>query len=940
MRHRLLRTTLFSFTFALAVTAADVARADKPSGPLATGLAALRASDYAKAEAELSKIAGADRPAATAALARVALETGRYDVAIARAKEAEKTASARGAAALVRAAALRANGKIDESVRVLESVQKEPGAVGLAAKVGLGEALIELGRRGDAEAPLMDVIQAYNDSSFPEGDAEALTWVGRAAQLLRSPKDANRAFGEAERADKKNVSLLLRRAAVFLDKYDPGHAEELTAEALALAPNHADALAQMARVKLDQSLDFDAAEALVKKALATNPLHAGALAVRAGLALRDLDIAGAEAAVDQGLKTNPRDLELLSIKATARFLADDRAGYESVKKKVFALNREFSQFYGIAAEFAEWEHRYEDIVTMMREATRVDAKDEKAWAQLGIMQMRAGDEKGGLEALHKAWALDHFNVRVFNTLNLYEKSIVPSYETVKAGVIDVRYPKAERPVLERYVPRLLGEAWASMKGRYGFVPKLPVQVELYESREHFAVRTSGLPNVGIQGVCFGRVVASMTPHGEPFNWGNVLWHELGHVFAIELSKSHVPRWFTEGLSEYETIARRPEWRREQDPDLVLALRRGSLPSAVDMNRAFTHAKSGAEVTVAYYASSQLLVYTVETYGMTKVVAALRAFGEGLRTAEVLERAFGVSAKAYDDGFRAWLRKRLVRYDGQFLFDDHAVDLDEARARLERDKSAGAHASLALALLQSRKGDEARAEIAAALAADPNDMNAHYLASKTDRAPGAKETHLRAIQKAGGDGYTVRMDLAAAAEARKDKATMRAELMAAHRFDPSQTEPLRGLFDLAREAKDSVAALVALRELAPLEQHDRRVWRAYLTALAEAKAWDEIERVAESAILADVEGAATHLAIGRAHAAKGNAKDALFEYESALLTEPPAAIAAETHRAMAAAYRSLGKPTEAAQHDAEAAAAAAKKPAPGAADGPGDSPAEP
>ncbi|MFO0671705.1 MAG: hypothetical protein U0235_19090 [Polyangiaceae bacterium] len=71
-----------------------------------------------------------------------------------------------------------------------------------------------------------------------------------------------------------------------------------------------------------------------------------------------------------------------------------------------------------------------------------------------------------------------------------------------------------------------------------------------------------------------------------------------------------------------------------------------------------------------------------------------------------------------------------------------------------------------------------------------------------------------------------MDLAAAAEARKDKATMRAELMAAHRFDPSQTEPLRGLFDLAREAKDSAAALVALRELAPLEQHDRRVWRAY------------------------------------------------------------------------------------------------------------------
>ena len=110
-----------------------------------------------------------------------------------------------------------------------------------------------------------------------------------------------------------------------------------------------------------------------------------------------------------------------------------------------------------------------------------------------------------------------------------------------------------------------------MKARYDFVPKTPVQVELYSNREQFSVRTSGLPNIGIEGVCFGRVVAAMSPKSEPFNWGNVVWHELGHVFAIQLSKNHVPRWFTEGLSEYETIARRPEWQRELDPELYQAL---------------------------------------------------------------------------------------------------------------------------------------------------------------------------------------------------------------------------------------------------------------------------------------------------------------------------------------------------------------------------------
>ena len=79
----------------------------------------------------------------------------------------------------------------------------------------------------------------------------------------------------------------------------------------------------------------------------------------------------------------------------------------------------------------------------------------------------------------------------------------------------------------------------------------------------------------------------MGPGAEPFNWGNVLWHELGHVFAIQQSKNHVPRWFTEGLSEYETIARRPEWQREMDPELYVALAHNRLPGAVDMNRVFS-----------------------------------------------------------------------------------------------------------------------------------------------------------------------------------------------------------------------------------------------------------------------------------------------------------------------------------------------------------------
>ena len=66
---------------------------------------------------------------------------------------------------------------------------------------------------------------------------------------------------------------------------------------------------------------------------------------------------------------------------------------------------------------------------MMKEAAQLDPEDGKAWAELGLTEMRDGDETGGLDALRKAWSKDHFNVRVFNTLNLYEQTIANAYDT-------------------------------------------------------------------------------------------------------------------------------------------------------------------------------------------------------------------------------------------------------------------------------------------------------------------------------------------------------------------------------------------------------------------------------------------------------------------------------------------------------------------------------
>ncbi len=864
-----------------------------PSGPLATGLTALAATDYPAAEAAFGQVKGAGEADAKLGLAQAAFEQGRYADAEKHAQAAAGMSAAhRVKGASLRAEILAATGKRQEAIKLLESVKTGKGADVRRARLLLGEYLIDVGKRSDADDPLHKVIEEYNDGTITAQDAEGNAHVGRAAFLLRSPKDANTAFKESERADKKRVETLLWAAELFLDKYDPGHAEEELKEALAVAPKRADTIVMLARVKLDQSLDFEEGEKLVKQALAINPKHTGALAVRAGIALRDMDIAGADKAIAEGLAIDANNLELLSIKAATRFLDDDMRGFEAAKKEVLSRNPQYARLYAIIGEYAEWEHRYDDIVAMMKEATKLDPDDGKAWAELGLTQMRGGDETAGMESIKKAWSKDKFNVRVFNTLNMYEQDIPNLYETIADGAFKVRYAKDERPVMERYVPRMLGEAFGSMKARYGFVPSIPVQVEMYASRQTFSVRTSGLPNIGIQGVCFGRVVAAISPKAEPFNYGNVLWHELGHVFAIQLSKNHVPRWFTEGLSEYETIARRPEWARELDPELYQAINSGKLPGAVDMNRAFTHASDANDVTVAYYAASQMLIWTVEKFGMGKVVEALKLWGQGKKTPEVIKGAFGVTAQEYDAGYRQWQLGRLSRYKNQYLFTLKAKDLDEAKKGVQAaPTSASAHVELALSLVRSRKAKEAKAEIDAALAIDPKNADAHFVAAQLARGDkdlnGAK-THLDTMRSTGHDGYVVHSLLADIAEEQKNDAGMRYHLEAAHRLDPSQSEPLKGLFDLATQSKREGDALAALEKLAQLEQHDRKVWRLLLEKLVAAKRWDDARRIGESAIFVDILGLQTHTLYARALSAQNAHDKAAYELETAVLCagKPP------------------------------------------------------
>src|SRR5690606_2914538 len=146
--------------------------------------------------------------------------------------------------------------------------------------------------------------------------------------------------------------------------------------------------------------------------------------------------------------------------------------------------------------------------------------------------------------------------------------------------------------------------------------------------------------------------------------------------------------------------------------------------------------------------------------------------------------------------------------------------------------------------------------------------------------------------------SVRMKAADIAELEKDKKAMRDHFYKAHRFDPSQAEPIAALYDLANKENDDQTQLWALRQLAQLEQHDRRAWRPLLAMLIETGAWEEARQVGEAAIYVDVMNPELHFMYGRALAHTGRQISAIFELNSALLAKPEPQLAARIYAMMA------------------------------------------
>ncbi|MCB9385740.1 MAG: tetratricopeptide repeat protein [Bryobacterales bacterium] len=551
----------------------------------------------------------------------------------------------------------------------------------------------QLGKRPEALAPcdelaergrLPEANQCYSGVST-SGDAfsRAEAWWA-----LGDLKRANEVFRAAIEAEPKNPELRVRWGYLYLQTHNESEALNLFNEALEIDEKNIGARLGVATVYAER---FEGkAKEIVDRVLEEQPEQVKGYLLRAQMLLEEKDLAKADEALDTALemceKLGVAPTEAYALKASEDLI---RGVTDSEwTKRALDYNPTYGEIYSIPAHYYVITRRYREAAELLQKAVELNPRLSSAQADLGVNLLRENKEDEGRRRLEIAFEGDPFSAKTVNSLRLldsfenfrtFSSRDMTQFEddqdaraALEAPEIIVRLHKKEADLLRPYVIDLAEKSVASFSKKYGFMPQRPIHVELYPDHDDFAVRTMGMPGIGLLGVTFGYLVAMDSPSGRSpgtFHWGTTLWHEMAHVFTLEATDHLVPRWYSEGISMYEEWEARPNWGEPITPDFVMAFNEGKLLPVADLDKGFIRPSYPNQIAVSYFQAGLVCQMIDREWGPEKLVEILNLYGKEASTPEAIRQALGVEPEEFDKRFREFLIRKLGP-----LADDGALKL--------------------------------------------------------------------------------------------------------------------------------------------------------------------------------------------------------------------------------------------------------------------------
>jgi tetratricopeptide (TPR) repeat protein len=488
------------------------------------------------------------------------------------------------------------------------------------------------------------------------------------AWALNDLQQANRWFQQAMREAPDDVGTRTRWGDLYADSHQDAEAMELYSEALELEPNNAFAKLGAARV-LAGSFD-DAAnvflEPLLSDATTDDGVRVGAWLLVARVALENNNPAEARAAMATAEEIIERrdwpPLELYALRAASDLLQD--ASESRWTAMSLEYNPHFGNIYAVPAHFYVITRRYRDAIDLYQKAVDIEPGLAAAHEELGVNLLRDNQMSRARKHLEIAHNVDPFSPIAVNTLRLLDSfenfrlvtdPLLP--HDSRAVPITLRLHKDESEVIAPYAITLTRDSIKEFTQRYDFELGEGVVIEMYPDHEDFAVRTAGMPGIGILGATFGYVVAMDSPTARPaaqFQWGTTLWHEMAHVFTLEASDHLVPRWFSEGVSVFE------EWRSGPNPGVRIpmsvynAMKEDRFLPIAGLDEGFVRPTYEEQVIVSYMQAGLICQFIDQRYGEKKLSGLLYAYKDGLQTAAAIESVLEMSPAQFDREFAAFV----------------------------------------------------------------------------------------------------------------------------------------------------------------------------------------------------------------------------------------------------------------------------------------------
>ena len=492
--------------------------------------------------------------------------------------------------------------------------------------------------------------QRLTRSVDPAVQAEGLWGVG-------DYKAANDAFRAAVKLRDKDPAPRVRWGRMYLDHWQASEAQDLFKEAAEIKEDYAPALLGLALVAGEQ---FEG-EAIknAESALKADPKLYEAYEVIARVHLEDGSPPKAAEAAHKALEIYPEALDAMAVLGTIDLL-DDKASSPWMTRAL-AINPHYGNAYAIAGHFFITNRRYDEGIVQYRKALDLDASLNSARSDMGVNLMRLGEEDEARTQLEQAYNAGYQNPETVNSLRLLDS--YKNYDTFRTPTTILRLNKKESALLRPYFQEEFDRALATYEKKYHYKLNHPVQIEAYPDHEDFAVRTLGMPGLGALGVTFGYVVAMDSPSARKpgqWHWASTMWHELSHVYALEMTNFRVPRWFTEGLAVYEETAASPDWGDRLDPSAINAIKEKKLLPIADLDRGFMHPTYGEQVTVSYFQGGKICSYIAEKWGYDKLIAMLHDFGNKMDTPQVIEKELQMKPEEFDKQFLAWLEPQTQK----------------------------------------------------------------------------------------------------------------------------------------------------------------------------------------------------------------------------------------------------------------------------------------